>query len=205
MKTILIANPKGGCGKTTLSVNIAGYLANRGKRVALLDMDRQQSASLWIETRPEYLPPIRAIKYNKEPDNPSNWLVIDSAAGLSGSNLAYSLIKQTSKIIVPVVPSLFDLHASRDFLTELLEEKKVRESHCHIGVVGMRMSPRTRAATVLEDFLDTMGLPILAYLRETQVYVNAAFEGKSLFDLPHHIAERELEQWEFLKDWLEKD
>mgnify|MGYP001591473341 CR=1 FL=1 len=205
MKTILITNPKGGCGKTTLSVNIAGYLANRGNRVALLDMDRQQSAALWIETRPENLPQIRAMKYNKEADSPSDWLVIDSSAGLSGSNLAYSLIKQANKIIVPVVPSLFDLHASRDFLKELLEEKKVRNSPCQIGVVGMRIAPRTRAATVLEDFLDTLGLPILAYLRETQVYVNAAFEGKSLFDLPHHVAERELEQWEFLQDWIAQD
>lgn len=81
----------------------------------------------------------------------------------------------------------------------------MRNSTCEIGVVGMRMSPRTRAATVLEDFLDSLDLPILAYLRETQVYVNAAFEGKSLFDLPHHIAERELEQWEYLQEWLEKD
>ncbi|MDO8264689.1 MAG: ParA family protein [Gallionella sp.] len=205
MRTILIANPKGGCGKTTLSVNIAGYLANCGNRVALLDMDRQQSAALWIETRPDNLPPIRAMKYNKASDTPSDWLVIDSSAGLSGSNLAYSLIKQANRIIVPVVPSLFDLHASRDFLKDLLEERKVRNSPCQIGVVGMRIAPRTRAATVLEDFLDTLGLPILAYLRETQVYVNAAFEGKSLFDLPHHVAERELEQWEFLQDWLEKD
>ena len=205
MKTILIANPKGGCGKTTLSVNIAGFLANRGQRVALLDMDRQQSAALWVATRPEDIPPVHVLKYNIELDSPFNWLVVDSAAGLSGSNLACSLIKKASKIIVPVTPSLFDLHASRDFLKELLEEKKVRNSPCHIGVVGMRIAQRTRAATVLEDFLDTLGLPILAYLRETQVYVNAAFEGKSLFDLPHHIAERELEQWEFLQDWIEQD
>ena len=205
MKTILIANPKGGCGKTTLSVNIAGFLASRGNRVSLLDMDRQQSAALWMETRPDGLPAISAMKYNKTSDEPSDWLVIDSAAGLSGSNLAYSLVKQANKLIVPVVPSMFDLHASRDFLKELLEEKKVRHSRCHIGVVGMRMSPRTRAAAVLEEFLDTLDLPILAYLRETQVYVNAVFEGKSLFDLPHHIAERELEQWEFLQDWIEQD
>lgn len=205
MKTILIANPKGGCGKTTLSVNIAGYLANRGNRVSLLDMDRQQSAALWIETRPADLPPIRAMKYNSGSQSPGDWLVIDSSAGLSGSNLAYSLIKQANKIIVPVVPSLFDLRASGDFLKELLEEKKVCGSPCDIGVVGMRIAPRTRAAAALEDFLDTLGLPILAYLRETQVYVNAAFEGKSLFDLPHHLAERELEQWEFLQDWIEED
>jgi chromosome partitioning protein len=205
MKTILIANPKGGCGKTTLSVNIAGYLANRGKRVALLDMDRQQSAALWLATRPDDLPPVRAMEHGKEDDGSSNWLVIDSGAGLSGSNLAYSLIKQIRKIVVPITPSLFDLQASQDFIIELLEEKKVRDSHCRIGVVGMRMEPRTRAAHALEYFLSTLDLPILAYLRETQVYVNAAFEGKSLFDLPHHIAERELEQWAYLQSWLERD
>lgn len=205
MKTILIANPKGGSGKTTLAVNIAGYLASRAKRVSLLDMDRQQSAALWIESRPDGLPAVRPMKYSKTSNEPSDWLVIDSAAGLSGSNLACSLVKQASKIVVPVVPSLFDLHASRDFLKELLEEKKVRHSRCQIGVVGMRMSPRTRAAAMLDEFLDTLDLPILAYLREAQVYVNAAFEGKSLFDLPHHISERELEQWEFLQEWIDQD
>jgi len=205
MKTVLIANPKGGSGKTTLSVNIAGYLASRGNKVALLDMDKQQSAALWIETRPDDLPPVRAMKYNKESDGPSEWLVIDSAAGLSGSNLACSLIKQANKIIVPVVPSLFDLHAGRDFLKDLIEEKKTSNSPCKIGVVGMRMSPRTRAAASLEGFLSALELPILAFLRETQVYVNAAFEGKSLFDLPAHIAGREIDQWEILQEWLEKD
>lgn len=205
MKTILLANPKGGCGKTTLSVNIAGYLANRGKRVALLDMDLQQSAALWLATRPDGLPPVRAMEHGKEDDGTNNWLVIDSAAGLSGSNFACSIIKQTRKIIVPITPSLFDLGASQDFLKELLEEKKVRKSHCHIGVVGMRMEPRTRAAQALEYFLFTLDLPVLAYLRDTQVYVNAAFEGKSLFDLPYHVAERELEQWSYLQSWLERD
>lgn len=205
MQTILIANPKGGCGKTTLSVNIAGLLASRGVRVALLDMDRQQSAALWVTTRPGNLPPVRAMKYNIGQDSTFDCLVIDSAAGLSGSDLAYSLIAKTDKIIVPVTPSLFDLHASRDFLRELIEEKKVRNSRCRIGVVGMRMESRTRAAHALEYFLAALDLPVLAYLRETQVYVNAAFEGKSLFDLPHHIAERELEQWAYLQSWLKHD
>ena len=80
----------------------------------------------------------------------------------------------------------------------------MRKNKCHIGIVGMRMEMRTKAAWALEHFLSTLDLPILAYLRETQVYVNAAFEGKSLFDLPPHLAERELEQWAFLQDWLEK-
>lgn len=204
MKTILIANPKGGSGKTTLSVNIAGYLANCGQRVALLDLDRQRSASLWLATRTDDLPPIRTLDAKKEHDKPHDWLVIDSPAGLHGKNLAHAL-KLANKIVVPVAPSLFDLHASRDFLQILAEEKAVRKSKRHIGVIGMRMNARTRAAQALEHFLAALDLPILAYLRETQVYVNAAFEGKSLFDLPPHLAERELEQWAFLQDWLEKD
>jgi chromosome partitioning protein len=204
MKTILIANPKGGSGKTTLTVNIAGYLANRGQRVALLDLDRQQSATRWLALRPDNLPRIRILESKKEEDQRSDWLVIDSPAALHGKNLAHA-IKLASKIIVPVAPSLFDLQASRDFLQTLAEEKKVRNSKCHIGIVGMRMEMRTKAAWALEHFLASLDLPILGYLRETQVYVNAAFEGKSLFDLPPYLAERELEQWDFLQGWLEQE
>ena len=204
LKTILVANPKGGSGKTTLTVNIAGYLANLGQRVALLDLDRQQSAVLWLATRPDKLPPIRTLESRKDNAQKSDWLVIDSPAGLHGKNLAHAL-KLASKIIVPVAPSLFDLQASRDFLQTLADEKKVRNNKCRIGIVGMRMEMRTKAAWALEHFLATLDLPILAYLRETQVYVNAAFEGKSLFDLPPYLAERELEQWAFLQGWLDKD
>jgi chromosome partitioning protein len=204
MRTILVANPKGGSGKTTLSINIAGYLANRGRHVALLDLDRQQSAAQWLALRPASLPAIGLLGSKKEDAQRNDWLVIDSPAALHGKNLAHA-VKLASKIIVPVAPSLFDLQASRDFLETLAEEKKVRSSKCHIGVVGMRMEMRTKAAWALEHFLATLDLPIVAYLRETQVYVNAAFEGKSLFDLPPHLAERELEQWQFLQDWLEQD
>ena len=84
MKTILIANPKGGSGKTTLSVNIAGYLANRSQRVAMLDLDRQQSSALWLATRADDLPRIRTLDSKKEHDRPNDWLVIDSPAGLHG-------------------------------------------------------------------------------------------------------------------------
>lgn len=204
MKTILIANPKGGSGKTTLSVNIAGYLANQGQRVAMLDLDRQKSASLWVATRPADLPEIVTLISTKGEDCLIDNLVIDSPAGLHGRNLAHAL-KLAKKIIVPISPSMFDLSASRDFLQTLVAEKEVRNGKCQIGIVGMRMNARTRAALALENFLADSDLPILAYLRETQVYVNAAFEGKSLFDLPPYLAFRELEQWDFLLNWLDKD
>jgi chromosome partitioning protein len=202
MKTILICNPKGGSGKTTLSVNIAGYLANQGQRVAILDLDRQKSASLWIAARARDLPEIETMDDESGENYLIDWQVIDTPAGLHGKNLSHAT-RRAHNIIVPISPSLFDLNASREFLDVLAEEKNTRK--CQIGVVGMRMNARTRAATLLEEFLAESGLPILAYLRETQVYVNAAFEGKSLFDLPAWQSSRELEQWTFLLNWLEQN
>ena len=203
MKAILIANPKGGSGKTTLSTNIAGYLASRGHSVAMLDLDRQKSASQWLASRLSSLPVIGLLDAQGEKSAAADWLVIDSPAGLHGKNLDHAL-KLVHKVIVPIAPSLFDIQASREFLEVLNNEKVVRKGKTFVGVVGMRMAPHTRAATTLEQFITGLDLPVLAYLRETQAYVNAAFEGKTLFDLPPYLAERELEQWAYLLNWLEK-
>lgn len=197
MKAILVANPKGGAGKTTLSINLAGWLAAQGEPVSLLDLDRQKSATRWLARRPETLPPIHLMGE----DNKPRWLIIDSPAGLHGKNLDHA-VKLVSRILVPISPSLFDIQASQDFLAELAEEKKVRHGKIDIGVVGMRMAPRTRAAVTLEQFLHGLDLPVVAYLHETQRYVNAAFEGKTLFDLPPHQTETERESWAPLIRWL---
>src|SRR3970040_1203846 len=157
MKAILIANPKGGSGKTTLSTNIAGYLAARGKRVAFLDLDRQKSATQWLSNRPRHLPAIELMQSGAETEAPLDTLVIDSPAALHGKNLEHAL-KLVHKVIVPSAPSAFDIQASRDFLEVLHHEKMVRKGKIFIGVVGMRMDPRTRAALTLEQFLKGLDL-----------------------------------------------
>ena len=200
MRVILVANPKGGSGKTTLSINLAGWLASQGRRVAMLDLDRQKSATHWLAARDMALPDIELLR--EEQKGETDWLVIDSPAGLHGKNLERAL-KLAHKVAVPIAPSLFDIRASQEFLAALHAEKTVRKGHAFVGVVGMRVDPRTRAGVTLEQFMARQDLPVLAYLRNTQNYVNAAFEGKSLFDLPHHIAERDIEQWAGLTAWLE--
>jgi chromosome partitioning protein len=200
MRAILVANPKGGSGKTTLSVNLAGYLASRGERVAILDLDRQKSASHWLAMRDAALPAIELLREGQKGDG--DWLVIDSPAGLHGKNLERAL-KLAHKVAVPIAPSLFDIRASQEFLAALHAEKAVRKGKSFVGVVGMRIDPRTRAGVTLEQYMAQQDLPVLAHLRNTQHYVNAAFEGKSLFDLPHHVAERDIEQWRALIGWLE--
>ena len=197
MKAVLVANPKGGAGKTTLSVNLAGWLAAQGDRVSVLDLDRQKSASKWLVRRPQSLPRIRLAG-----EESADWLIIDSPAGLHGKNLDHA-VKLVSCVLVPIAPSLFDIQASQDFLAELAAEKKIRQGRIAVGVVGMRMAPRTRAAVTLEQFLQKLDLPVVAYLHETQQYVNAAFEGKTLFDLPPHLTQHERESWAPLLSWLD--
>jgi chromosome partitioning protein len=202
MQSILVANPKGGSGKTTLTTNIAGYLAAAGKHVALLDLDRQKSANLWLAQRDSSLPIIWPLHSEGEKAGEADVLVIDSPAGLHGKNLDHT-IKLVHKIVVPIAPSLFDIQASYDFLIELSKEKAAQKGRIDIGVVGMRMAPRTRAAATLEQFLAQLDVPVLAYLREAQVYVNAAFEGKSIFDMPHHVAGQDIDLWADLIKWIE--
>jgi len=201
MRVLLVANPKGGSGKTTLSTNLAGYLASTGKCVTILDLDRQKSASHWLAMRDMALPDIALLREGQKQD--SDWLVIDSPAGMHGKNLERAL-KLAHKVVVPIAPSLFDIRASQDFLATLHAEKAVRKSHAFVGVVGMRVDPRTRAGVTLEQFMAQQDLPVLAFLRNTQHYVNAAFEGKSLFDLPPHLVERDIESWRELIAWLER-
>lgn len=201
MRVVLVANPKGGSGKTTLSVNLAGHLAAQGKRVALLDLDPQKSATQWLATRGEDLPTIDLIRDGQK--NGRDWLVIDSPAGLHGKSFTRAL-KLAHKVIVPIAPSLFDIRASQEFLAALQEEKAVRKTPSLVGVVAMRVDARTRAGVTLQQFMAQQHLPVLTFIRDTQHYVNAAFEGKTLSDLPSHQVERDLESWRAIGHWLEQ-
>lgn len=204
MKTILVANPKGGAGKTTLATNLSGALAAGGAQVSLWDLDRQKSSLQWLGVRSESLPRIdRLGERSGSGDVPkgNGWLVVDSPAGLHGKNLAHA-IKLAERILVPVQPSLFDMAATGEFLAALLQEKSVRKHGAFIGIIGMRVDPRTRAAATLEVFLRQFDLPVLTYLRDTQLYANAAFNGLSIFDLPPYASARDVVQWEPLLEWL---
>jgi len=206
MKSVLIVNPKGGAGKTTLATNLAGGLANLGdQEVRLWDLDRQHSAMEWLSLRPADRPPISPLVGAPHDQGRRRgaygWLVLDAPAGIHGKTLQRAL-KIAHKVIVPIQPSIFDIAASGDFLRVLLEEKAVRKQQCEIGVVAMRVDPRTRAATTLGAYLQQYDLPILTWLRDTQVYANAAFNGLSIFDLPTSVSGRDTEQWHPIFQWL---
>lgn len=205
MQSFLIANPKGGAGKTTLATNLAGWLARQGHRVMLGDIDRQQSSREWLKLRRPALPHIASweIEDGKpaRPPRDVTHVVLDTPAGLHGKKLAH-VLKMVERVIVPLQPSLFDILATRAFLDTLLEEKAVRRHDAFIAMIGMRVDARTLAAQELERFLDSLGLPVLTMLRDTQNYVQAAAHGLTIFDLPASRAEKDWAQWQPIFDWM---
>ncbi len=205
MKTILVANTKGGSGKTTLATNIAGWIASRHRSVALQDEDPQGSASQWLARRPALFPKIDMFpagtskKEVREGD--IGWRVIDSAAGLHGDTLR-ALIKQADLMLVPLAPSAFDMEATQVFLDVIMERKAVREQRLAVGIVAMRVDARTKSAAELDEFLYGFDFPLLTHLRDTQVYVQCARDGLTIFDLPPSRGAQDWEQWKPILHWL---
>ena len=202
MKNILIANSKGGSGKTTLATNLAGYFASIGKRVMLNDLDRQQSSARWLERRPAVMPIIQSYNSrNKVQFKEPEWIITDSPAGFRDEKLA-DAVKQADCVIVPIQPSAFDIGATSDFLDRLAEEKAIRKNKTFVALVGMRVNNRTHAAAGLADFMEQTGFPVLTYLRNAQVYATAAELGVSLFDMRPSFVAHDIEQWTPLLDWV---
>ena len=204
MRAVLVANPKGGAGKTTLATNLAGHFANENKKVTLCDLDRQQSALRWMAFRDQALAPVTGyfagnqlvLNMPKEAD----WVVLDAPAGLQGYKLA-DYLREVDKVLVPLVPSIFDMAATEDFLNSIRNDMRGRRNS--VGIVAMRVDPRTKAAAMLEEFLKHFDIPIVAYLRNTQNYVNVAAAGMTIFDPPRSRHRRDVEQWSQLVKWLQ--
>lgn len=204
MPVVVVANPKGGVGKSTIATNIAGYFAGRGHSVMLGDADRQQSSRLWLRLRP---PEARAISswdvgegQVAKPPKGTTHVVLDTPAGMHGKMLQETL-RLADKVLVPLQPSIFDIYATRAFLDELAQLRKMGKAH--VGIVGMRVDARTIAADKLQEFVEGLGLPVLAFLRPTQNYVHLAARGLTLWDVAPGKVERDLEQWQGIARWLE--
>jgi len=205
MQTILVANPKGGSGKTTLSTNVAGWLSGKRQRVALADIDPQRSATEWLARRPSLFPPVIGVgaettrKSLRSAD--PQWLVVDSPAGLHGAALR-DAIDGVDLMLVPLSPSVFDMAATAHFLAAIAHYKSVQKGALAIGIVAMRVDARTRSAAELDEFLKQFDFPLVTHLRDTQVYVHCARDGASVFDLPRSRAEQDWEQWRPLTRWI---
>jgi chromosome partitioning protein len=205
MKTVVVANPKGGVGKSTLATNVAGALARSGHAVMLGDVDRQHSSRQWLATRPSNLPSIQGWELSHHeivrPPKGTTHVVLDTPAGLHGKRLD-AVLRIATKMLIPLQPSLFDIQATHAFLGALRAHP--RAGDIELGLVAMRVREHTLSNDQLHHYLATLNVPVVAWLRDTQNYVQLAARGLTLWDVAPSRVERDLEQWLPLKLWMDR-
>lgn len=212
MQRILVLNPKGGSGKTTIATNLASYFASTGDRPLLSDNDSQGSSTRWLKKRrPEqaFIHGLAAFERNSRmtrafqmrtpPD--AGHVVVDTPAAVPGQDLP-ELTKGADAIIVPVLPSDIDIHAFSKCIADLLLIAKVRRDENRIGVVANRVKRNTLVFQSLMRFLATLRIPVVATLRDSQNYVKAAELGLGLYEMKRSLVEQDLADWEPLLGWL---
>ena len=213
LNKIVVLNPKGGCGKTTLATNIASYYAKLGQTPTLMDCDPQGSSMRWMDTRDPNCPPIHGIAaFKKSMTATRSWqlrvpgetssLIIDSPACLDHDQLR-ELTRDATSILVPVLPSSIDIHAASKCIADLLLVAKVDRRDGKIGVVANRTKPHTSSFDKLMRFLDSLGIPVIAVMRDSQNYIRAAESGVGVCDMAPHKVRKDMDAMNQIIYWLD--
>ena len=204
MRTIMLLNAKGGCGKSTLSTNLASYYATLEKNVVLVDFDPQQSANEWLSVRSDYYNPIIGIDGLREQvrvSRSTDVILFDIPSVTHGKDLS-AYVRKVDTIIIPVLPSPMDIRAVTKFVSELNDIKKVQDHNVKLAVVANRVKENTVVYHTLSVFLKSLKIPFIATLRDTQNYIRAADRGVGIFEMAPSAVAQDIEQWKPLIKWL---
>ncbi len=215
MQRIVVLNPKGGSGKTTLAINLAAYFAVRGDSTLLIDRDPQGSATRWLRKRKAPQAEIKGIAtFERDSRTTMSWqmrvpegtkkVVVDSPAAVEGRALP-ELTRDAAKIIVPVLPSDIDIHAASRCIADLLLVAKIKRAENRIGVIANRVRKNTLMFQSLMRFLEKLEIPVVATVRDSQNYVRAAEQGVGIHEMKPYLVKEDLKQWESLLAWLEPE
>jgi chromosome partitioning protein len=212
MQRIVVLNPKGGSGKTTIATNLASYLAAHGHIPVLMDFDPQGSSLRWVKKRQLTQPPVHVIAaFEKDarttrafqlrvPEEATH-VIVDTPAAVDSRQLP-EMTRDADKVIVPVLPSDIDIHTCSRCIRDLLLVAKIRREDDRIGVIANRIRRNTLTYQSLMRFLHTLGIPIVAAIRDSQNYVRAAELGVGVHEMKSYVAREDVEQWVPLIEWL---
>ena len=213
MRKILILNSKGGCGKSTIATNLAAYFAHRGHSTSLLDYDKQGSSMNWLNNRPTQKSEIHGIAAKKNrTDVTLSWqlrlpakadfVILDAPAGVSGFVLG-DYVRRVDAIIIPVLPSPIDIHATAAFIKELLLVGRAKAVDTKIAVVANRVRSDESMYQQLQLFLNSLKLPFLGKLSASPDYVRASESGLGIHELVEPRCPETCAQWNPIIDWVE--
>lgn len=201
MKHIVLLNPKGGCGKTTIATHLAVYASTMGLRVALADHDKQQSSLDWLKVRPRSCADISAIAAfeGDSLEGEFDVMIHDMPGAAISSQM--SIAGVCDKLLIPIMPSPIDIKAALRLWITLSNIGWLDNKDMQIGVIANRVKANTKYLKTFNSFLERMNIPQVAMLRDTQNYIRSLDAGLSLFDLPPNRVAKDLAQWQPIMEW----
>jgi chromosome partitioning protein len=213
MRTILVINSKGGCGKTTVTTNLASYYAAAQARVAITDYDPQGSSLQWLKLRPPHLARIQGANGTAQKAHLlrtlQTWIPTDTeihlidAPGAVKGLLLQEVVGKADSIVIPVAPSSIDVHATAGFLKDLLLLGRVRQRSVKVAVVANRVRTSMPVYEPLERFLKSLNLPFLTRISDSDTYIRAAEAGLGVFDMEPQSTETERQELLPIVRWLD--
>ncbi len=205
MRTIMVLNAKGGCGKSTISTNLASYYAwEKEQSVVLADFDPQGSSLAWLEARGEEWPEIQGVAAWKEslrPPRDTDVLIMDAPARAHGAELT-QLLRRAETVLFPILPSPVDMRAATGYMEELKSSGRFERGEVKVGIVANRVREQTVIFSDLYEFIKKLKVPYVATLRDTQNYIRAEQRGIGIFEMAPSQAWRDVEDWQPLVKWL---
>jgi len=213
MQRIVVLNPKGGSGKTTIAVNLAGYFASQQQQPVLMDYDPQGSSGRWVSKRDPARPKVHLISaHERDPRVTRTFqlrsppgathIILDTPAAVNGQTMI-ELTRQADKILVPVCPSDIDIHAASRCIRDLLLVAKIRRHDNRLAVIANRVKVQTVVYQSLLRFLESLGIPFVATLRDSQNYIRAVESGIGIHEMRDHQVQEDTQAWEPLTAWLQ--
>ncbi|MBC6414053.1 MAG: ParA family protein [Chromatiales bacterium] len=204
MRKIMLLNAKGGSGKTTIATNLASYYATKNLNVVLADFDPQKSSLSWLSARSPSKPPIRAydgVRRRGASQKAADICIMDTPAALHGKDLN-SMIRRAETIIIPVLPSMLDMRAAREFIKEIRSFPAIIGKRAKIAVIGNRVRMQTNVAWQLDEFLLKLRFSFPTHLRDSMNYIRAAEKGLGIFEMSRYATIAERDDWMPLLRWL---
>ena len=204
-KVIAVVNQKGGAGKTTLAMLLAGSLGNAGHRVLVADADPQNTALRWAGVGEAFPADVEDLsgeegklhKHLRKREDDYDYIVIDSPPAATAP-VTESALRLAHVALVPVIPSPLDLWAS-EMIRDAIQIAREKNTNLVARLVMNQLQPNTLISREVIGLLPNFGIPLLsATLRQRTVYKECAAEGHSIEGLGSR-AQMAAKEVDFLK------